>query len=148
DELGNTRNIIDESISTLRNGNPETGLPPSPAKVDAPLSTLEEIWSEIDASAARILERSDLVVELAESASAFSGNSPRLQAQSDEVVRRMIEAGAPTVQIYVASRQLALADRMLRRVNTILDGGQAAITAADAFSRDATLFNRVLEGLI
>jgi len=148
DELGRTRNIIDESINELRNGNPESGLPPSPERVDAPLSTLEEIWSGIDANASAILERSDLVVELAESASAFSGNIPRLQAESDEVVRRMIETGAPTVQIYVASRQLALADRMLRRVNEILAGGQGAISAADAFSRDASLFNRVLEGLI
>ncbi len=148
DELGTTRNIIDESINTLRNGDPETGLPPSPERVNAPLSTLEEIWSGIDANAAAILERSDLVVELADAASAFSSNIPRLQAQSDEVVRRMIETGAPTVQIYVASRQLALADRMLRRVNDILAGGQGAITAADAFSRDAALFNRVLEGLI
>ncbi|WP_376694998.1 methyl-accepting chemotaxis protein [Wenzhouxiangella sp. EGI_FJ10305] len=148
DELGRTRNIIDESINTLRNGDPETGLPPSPDRVDAPLSTLEEIWSGIDENATSILNRSELVVELGESASAFSSNIPRLQAQSDEVVRRMIETGAPTVQIYVASRQLALADRMLRRVNTILDGGQGAITAADQFSRDASLFNRVLEGLI
>ncbi|NBB93077.1 MAG: hypothetical protein GVY32_07920 [Gammaproteobacteria bacterium] len=148
DELGTTRNIIDESIDTLRNGDPGTGLPPSPERVDAPLSTLEEIWSGIDANAARILERSDLVVELADAAAAFSGNIPRLQAQSDEVVRRMIETGAPTVQIYVASRQLALADRMLRRVNDILAGGTGAITAADAFSRDAALFNRVLDGLI
>jgi twitching motility protein PilJ len=148
DELGNTRNIIDESINQLRNGNASTGLPPSPERVDAPLSTLEEIWSGINANASRILERSDLVVELADAASAFSSNIPRLQAQSDEVVRRMIETGAPTVQIYVASRQLALADRMLRRVNDILAGGQGAMTAADAFSRDAALFNRVLEGLI
>ena len=124
DELGRTRAIIDESIDTLRNGNPETGLPPSPDRVDAPLSTLEEIWSGINANASRILERSDLVVELADAASAFSSNIPRLQAQSDEVVRRMIETGAPTVQIYVASRQLALADRMLRRVNDILAGAQ------------------------
>jgi twitching motility protein PilJ len=78
----------------------------------------------------------------------FSTNIPQLQAQSDEVVRRMIETGAPTVQIYVAGRQLALADRMLRRVNEILAGGTGAITAADAFSRDAALFNRVLQGLI
>jgi len=148
DELGNTRAIIDESVNQLRNGNPQTDLPPSPDRVDAPLSTLQEIWSGIDTNTLAILDRSDLVVELADAASAFSSNIPRLQAQSDEVVRRMIETGAPTVQIYVASRQLALADRMLRRVNTILDGGQGAITAADAFSRDASLFNRVLEGLI
>ncbi|RFF28359.1 MULTISPECIES: methyl-accepting chemotaxis protein [unclassified Wenzhouxiangella] len=148
DELGTTRNTIDESINQLRDGNPESGLPPSPDRVDAPLSTLEEIWSGIDDNATSILDRSDLVVQLAESAQAFSSNIPRLQAQADEVVRRMIETGAPSVQVYVASRQLALADRMLRRVNTILDGGQGSITAADQFSRDASLFNRVLEGLI
>src|SRR5699024_10160674 len=129
-------------------GNPEPELPPSPARVDTPLSRLEATWSGIDANASAILGRSDLVVELAEAATTFNSNIPRLQAQSDEVVRHMIETGAPTVQIYVASRQLALADRMLRRVNTILAGGQSAIAAADAFSRDASLFNRVLQGLI
>lgn len=148
EELRETRNIIDESIGQLREGNPETNLPPSPQKVNAPLSTMEELWSRINGDANRILDRSDLVVELADSAAAFSNNIPQLQAQSDEVVRRMIETGAPTTQIYVASRQLALADRLLRRVNDILAGGTGAITAADAFSRDASLFNRVLEGLI
>jgi twitching motility protein PilJ len=148
DELRETRDIIDSAIRQLRRGNPEIGLPPSPARVNAPLSTMEEHWSRINEDANRILDRTDLVIELADSAAAFSTNIPQLQAQSDEVVRRMIETGAPTVQIYVAGRQLALADRMLRRVNEILAGGTGAITAADAFSRDANLFNRVLEGLI
>lgn len=148
EELSNTRDIINNSISQLRRGNNATALPPSPARVNDPLSALERTWAGVDANAAAILERSDLVVELAEAAQAFSGNVPRLQARSDEVVRAMIETGAPSVQIYVASRQLALADRMLRRVRVILDGGQGAITAADQFSGDASLFNRVLEGLI
>ncbi len=148
DELRETRDIIDRSINQLRQGNPSTALPPSPARVNAPLSTLEETWSGIDSNAARILDRSDLVVELAEAAGAFSNNIPLLQARSDEVVVSMIETGAPTVQIYVASRQLTLADRLLRRVNDILAGGTGALTAADAFSRDASLFSRVLEGLI
>lgn len=148
DELRETRDIIDDAIRQLREGNPATELPPSPAQVSGPLSTMEELWSRINTDANRILDRTDLVIELADSAAAFSTNIPRLQAQSDEVVRRMIETGAPTVQIYMAGRQLALADRMLRRVNEILAGGTGAITAADAFSRDASLFNRVLEGLI
>jgi len=148
DELRDTRNSIDEAITRLRQGNPETGLPASPDSVNDSLATLEEIWSGIDEFAAQILDRTDLVIELADSAQAFSTNIPQLQAQSDEVVRRMIETGAPTVQIYVASRQLVLADRMLRRVGDILAGGTGAITAADAFSRDANLFDRVLQGLI
>ncbi len=148
DELRETRDIITDAIRQLRQGNPATDLPPSPSPVDAPLSTLEGLWARIDEDSTRILDRTDLVIELADSAAAFSTSIPQLQARSDEVVRRMIETGAPTVQIYVAGRQLALADRMLRRVNEILAGGTGAITAADAFSRDAALFNRVLEGLI
>ncbi len=148
DELRETRNIIDRAVAVLRNGNPATGLPPSPASVNDELATLEDTWSRINGFTSQILDRTELVIELADSSVAFSGNIPQLQAQSDEVVRRMIETGAPTVQIYVASRQLVLADRMLRRVGDILAGGTGAITAADAFRADAALFDRVLQGLI
>ena len=148
DELSRTRDIINNAVSTLRNGDPATGLPPSPGRVTDSLSTMEQLWSRIDGFTAQILERTDLVIELADSAAEFSTNIPQLQALSDEVVRRMIETGAPSVQIYVASRQLVLADRMLRRVSDIMAGGTGAITAADAFSRDANLFDRVLQGLI
>ena len=58
DELETTRDIISESINQLRNGNPETNLPPSPASVNDSLSTLEQIWQGIDAEAERILSRS------------------------------------------------------------------------------------------
>lgn len=148
DELSTTRDIISESISQLRNGNPETNLPPSPPSVNDSLSTLQEIWGGIDAEAERILSRSQLVLDLADAAAAFATNIPRLQGLSDEAVRMMIQTGTPTGQIYLASRQLVLADRMLRRVGEILGGGGAAITAADAFSREAELFDQVLQGLL
>jgi len=147
DELRETRNGIDGVIDQLRNGNSETGLPPSPPAVEDELATLEDTWSEINEFSSQILDRTDLVIELADSSIAFSDNIPQLQALSDEVVRRMIETGSPSIQIYVASRQLVLADRMLRRVGDILDGGPGAITAADAFRADAALFDRVLQGL-
>jgi twitching motility protein PilJ len=148
DELESTRDVIAVAIDQLRNGNPETELPPSPAAVNDSLSTLEQIWQGIDEEAERILSRSELVLDLADAAAAFSTNIPRLQALSDEAVRLMIQTGTPTGQIYLASRQLVLADRMLRRVGEILSGGDAAITAADAFSREAELFDQVLQGLL
>ncbi|MEN1728196.1 MAG: methyl-accepting chemotaxis protein [Pseudomonadota bacterium] len=148
DELRETRNAINSAINQLRGGNSETGLPASPVSVNDRLSTLEDTWSEINEFSTQILDRTDLVIELADSAIAFSDNIPALQAQSDDVVRRMIETGSPTVQIYVASRQLALADRMQRLVGEILGGGPAAITAADDFRSTAALFDRVLQGLI
>src|SRR6056297_1536631 len=148
DELALTRNIISNAIGQLRNGNPETGLPPSPPSVNDNLATLEQIWQRIEVEAERILSRDALVLDLADSAAAFATNITQLQALSDEAVRMMIQTGTPVGQIYVASRQLVLADRMLRRVNEILSGGAGAITAADAFSRDAVLFDQVLQGLL
>ncbi len=148
DELSQTRDIISESIDQLRNGNPAIDLPPSPDTVNDNLATLEQIWQRIEAEAERILSRSELVLDLADSAAAFATNVPQLQALSDQAVRTMIQTNTPAAQIYVGSRQLVLADRMLRRVNEILAGGTGAITAADAFSRDAVLFDQVLQGLL
>ncbi len=148
EELRETRNIIDDAVNQLRSGNPDENLPPSPDQVSTSLASMEQMWSEVDANATAILDREDLVLDLAESAEQFSANIPLLQARSDDVARQLIETGAPTNQVYVASRQLVLADRLLRRVSDILSGGPAAITAADAFGRDAQLFDRVLTGLI
>ncbi|AKS40747.1 methyl-accepting chemotaxis protein [Wenzhouxiangella marina] len=148
DELRTTRNTIDRAITVLREGNEATGLPASPDSVNDELATLEDTWNEIDGFTSQIIDRTDLVLELADSSVAFSENIPQLQALSDDVVRAMIETGAPPVQIYVGGRQLVLADRMLRRVGDILAGGTGAITAADAFRADSALFGRVLQGLI
>lgn len=148
DELRQTRDIISDAIRQLRHGEAAISLPPSPAAVDEALAALEATWSRIEQDAERILDRTGLVLELADSAAAFSTNVPQLQARADEAVRLMIQTGAPITQVYVASRQLVLADRMLRWVGEILAGGAGAITAAEGFSRDAALFDRVLQGLI
>ncbi|MDT8438340.1 MAG: methyl-accepting chemotaxis protein [Wenzhouxiangellaceae bacterium] len=148
DELAVTRAAITSAATRLRAGEPATELPPSPAAVNDSLTTLEQLWQGLDAEAARILERSDLVLDLADAAATFGEAVPQLQAALDGVVRGMVDSGAAPSQVYLASRQLVLADRMLRRVERILSGGDAAITAADAFSREAELFDRVLRGLL
>ncbi|MCB1587351.1 MAG: hypothetical protein KDI56_00455, partial [Xanthomonadales bacterium] len=63
---------------------------------------------------------------------------------SDEIVKVLAERGAPGDQIYIAGRQVTLADRLLRRLGEIMQGDT---TAADGFNRDAAIFGRVLDGL-
>lgn len=148
EELAAARNLIDSDLSTLRNGSDAIRLPRSPDDVNAELTDVEGTWRRVSDNSRRIVEREQLVLDLADSANAFTSKVPVLQARTDEVVRILTETGAPTTQIYIASRQLVLADRMLRRVGDILKGGAVAITAADNFGRDAALFERVLSGLI
>jgi twitching motility protein PilJ len=46
------------------------------------------------------------------------------------------------------SRQMLSADRIIRRVQEVLQGGDTAQSAADGLSRDAQLYGSVLKGLI
>ncbi len=142
------RDQIDSNISLLRNGNPNTGLPPSPGVVNDQLTEIETLWATISDNATDVSQRETLVQDLADSAGIFSRSIPVLQARTDQATRILTEAGAPAGQIYIASRQLVLADRMLRHVGEILQGGQAAITASDNLNRDSTLFSQVVNGLI
>ena len=57
---------------------------------------------------------------------------PRVQADRvlyKAAVQAMSESGAASQQIYIAARQNLFADRMLRRVTQILQGGAGALSA-------------------
>ncbi|WP_395787796.1 methyl-accepting chemotaxis protein [Aquimonas sp.] len=152
DQLKSTRAAIQQNLTRLANGDPESGLPSfkeplGGVSVATELAELETTWANVNDNAGRILDRQELIVNLADAASAFSASVPQLQGQMDEVVRAMSEANVPSAQVFIATRQLVLADRMLRYVTQILQGGAAASSAADRFSRDYALFGNVLSGL-
>jgi twitching motility protein PilJ len=147
-----TRASIQANLNKLASGDEATGLPPfsqplGGVSVAAELAELQSAWGPVNDNAGKILERQELVLNLADAATAFSASVPQLQGQMDEVVRAMSEAGVPSFQVTIATRQIVLADRMLRYVTQILQGGAAASSAADRFSRDYALFGNVLRGL-
>lgn len=154
DMLDATRTSIQVALDKLKQGDAASGLPAfasSRGMASASEKQLGELiatWAPVSENAEKILLRKELVLNLADSASAFSASVPQLQAQMDEVVRAMSESGAPSTRtIHIAVRQIVLADRMLRYVTQILQGGAAAVSAADRFSRDYSMFGQVLVGL-
>jgi twitching motility protein PilJ len=150
DELESTRQSVQNNLDVLRRGSAEDGIPPyqeQPGVADE-LIKLIQIWAPIDENAGRVLATRDVILNLGETAAAFAAQVPRLQAKMDEVVNAMDQAGVAGRQTSIASRQILLADRMLRRVSNILIGGAGALSAADAFSRDASMFGQVLSGMI
>ncbi len=146
-ELEATKNRIQSHVNALRSGDAQSpGYQTTPG-IQEQLAILTQTWAPMEEYAQRILERKDLVLNLSDVAAEFSGSVPQLQSRMDEVVRFMADTGAPSSQIYTASRQISLADRMLRRVTEILQGGVGAVSAADSFGRDATMFGQAIEGL-
>ncbi|TNC86855.1 MAG: chemotaxis protein [Thalassolituus sp.] len=121
------------------------GLPPSDA---AMASGVQATWNSVKADADQIIRSEEIVLSVHEVAELLSETIPQLQVEYDEIVDILLESGAPAEQVAVAQRQSWLAERIVRSVNKVLAGGDDAVMAADAFGRDASLFGRVLNGMI
>ncbi|MFK5913360.1 MAG: methyl-accepting chemotaxis protein [Woeseiaceae bacterium] len=109
---------------------------------------LDDTWRKYKTNIDVILKRKEVVGTMRTLINAINEQIPNLLAVSDEVVTVMSEQGSPPNQIYIATRQLMLTQRIASNVNRVLDGGEAAITAADRFGRDAALFGRVVEDML
>ncbi|MEZ5484242.1 MAG: methyl-accepting chemotaxis protein [Lysobacteraceae bacterium] len=149
EELRATQADIQASLNALRQGNDELPSYQNEGVVGQELTKLTEVWGPINSNATSILEREDLILNLTDTAGEFSATVPRVQPLMDSVVRDMVSSGSATSgQIYTASQQILFADRMVRRVTEILQGGSVATSAADNLQRDAALFGQILDGLL
>ena len=150
-EFKATKARIDSIVEALRTGSETENVPgyegdPNALGVSSALEKVTQTWTPMAEAADRITQSEEEVLNLADTAAQFTARVPRLAFQLDEVVRSLSDANAPASQISIANRQLVLADRMSRRVTEIVAGGENAVSAADALSRDAGVFASVLEG--
>ncbi|NOX42931.1 MAG: chemotaxis protein [Gammaproteobacteria bacterium] len=139
---------FNHGLGQLRNGDPELSLPASSSSVEVQLTAVTERWKTFGENADDIFQAEGIIRQLSEFVNHINNTMPNLLALSDEVVGIMIEIGSNAQQVYIASRQLMLSQRMSFNVNKILQGGQGAATAADRFGRDAALFGRVLAAML
>ena len=151
-EFKATKSRIDSIVAALRTGSSAEGVDayegnPNAMGVSSALGKVIETWQPMADAATSIEQNEDKVLNLADTAAQFTARVPRLAFQLDEVVRALSDANAPASQISIANRQIVLADRMSRRVTEIIAGGENTVSAADALSRDATVFAQVLDGL-
>jgi len=119
-----------------------------PEDVQKPMADLQKTWGTLRKDVDTILQRREVISTMREYIQGINEQIPTLLAMSDEVVATMTEQQAPADQVYIATRQLMLTQRISSNVNRILEGGEEAVTAADRFGRDAALFGRVIEDML
>ncbi|WP_019558412.1 methyl-accepting chemotaxis protein [Thioalkalivibrio sp. ALE12] len=145
-DLQSLRDDFEARLERIRTGG--EGLQPLPEPLQEDIATVDREWSAYrDHINTVILGRSDiqLITEFSDAVAAFS---PELSRLSDDVVRRMTQIGEPPEQVYVAARQTMLIQRIANNLGRVLQGGAEAAAAIERFERDATLYGRVLDGLI
>lgn len=147
-ELKNSRNTIAAAMDKLRSGSSASDVPSTPTAVALPMRQLNLSWDRMSTNASSILDREKLILQLAMASSVVQDSIPGIQEHTDASVRALTQSDAPTNQVVFASRQLVLADRILRHVSEVLQGGSKAVSGAESLARDQQLFEQVITALL
>ena len=145
-QLQQLRGRFDETLAYLEEGNSETGLAELPESEE--LQNLKSSWQQYRRDVTTIIDGSEQISLVAGYVEEINEILPQLLSFSDEVANEIVKAQGDQQSVYIASRQLLLAQRIQNNLNRILSGDEAAATAADQFGRDAAFFGRVLEGML
>ena len=146
DRLLKSRIKFDNILNTYRSGDVLTAAI-SPNLI-ADLELVESDWSNYRNNIEVILNGRQAISEVRELYQVIESFIPQMLTYSDEVVGVLIKKDSSPRQVYLATRQMMLSQRIKNNLNQVLAGGEAAAAAADRFGRDAALFGRVLEGLL
>ena len=156
-QLQQFRDRYDETLNVFTVGNPATGLPELPNSTQQQFNTMKAVWLGADSSGDsnsyrgnidNIIGGKQAISEVGEFVLVIQEFIPQLLSFSEEVVDLLVERNAPPHQIFMASRQLMLTQRIENNMNRVLSGGEGAAAAADRFGRDASRFGSVLEGML
>ncbi len=143
--LREARTRFDKEIGRLKKGG--NGLPPSPPEVSEPLSKAEEAWLGLREEVDKILGSQDAILNVDRLTRDTTGLIPKLYDTTNAVVQHLLDTGASSRQVYQATLQLMLAERIANNLRLVLEGGDTTLTAIDRFSQDADRFGQVLDAM-
>ncbi|MEO6799775.1 MAG: methyl-accepting chemotaxis protein [Rhodanobacter sp.] len=150
-ELEATRNAIDSAVKRLNKGDSASGMQPYADNNTTPagraVSALDASWKKLDSDIGKILSNKAAVLDSGQRAATLSQQIPLLNSSMEQVVNILQQRNGSSEQMLGTSRQMLSADRIIRRVQEVLQGGDNAQSAADGLSRDAQLYGSVLKGL-
>jgi len=145
DRLEALRDRSGTILRTLREGDPQTGLPALPRLMAPQRAKLEQAWHQAREALSLVREEGGGLVDAVRAFEAFSTDT---LLKSDELVNVMVETGASPEQVYAATRQLMLLERLAHNLRRTLAGGREAEQAGERFERDLVHFRQVTQALL
>lgn len=147
-ELTKARDEVRRINKLLEEGNPITGMPATPAKAQEALQGFQKAWYDTLRHIQFITRSQQPVRALRRDVERYRELSAEVRNELGELIDRLLASGASPSQVFLATRQLTLTERIAKDMNRALQGGDKAIAAVNRFSRDALLFVNSLEALL
>lgn len=146
--LKQLKQSFESSLEQLKLGNAEINVPVLPVQLQPDLVEVDNTWEAYKEQVDVVLSGGSEIASVSEYANSVKATIPDLTRASNDVVEAMLQHGAEAKQVFLASRQLELVQRIEHDLNSILTGDVDSLVAADQFGRNAALFGQVLEGMI
>ena len=146
--LKSSRDRFEQIIGIEKNGDPGMGLPPTPEEALPVLNTLENRWAVVRTEIDTVLAGRDPVVAVSNLVPLLEGSLTQMITLSDEIAKSLSNNRGDPRQVYLATNQLLLGQRIESDLKRLLtESGVSAAAAADRFNRNVGLFGRVLKGM-
>ena len=114
------------------------------------LEKVQNQWSDVSKNIAVITNNESILTKLYATNVAISQVIPTMQSQYNDLVDKMERKHVPAGQIVIAKNQVAVAERILRSVDSILSASKVVEDSANDFKADtetfATYLNAQLTG--
>ncbi len=147
-QLKDARDRFSKLMDELKNGDPTVKLPASPASMQPLLLEMENTWLELSENADGILKSQDAIVSVGEFIEVINDTTPDVAGIFEEITDLLIKSEVSREQLFIASKQLMLAQRIQNSVNNVLAGGELTAQALDQFSIDSAQFQDVLTAML
>ncbi|QQS53850.1 MAG: type IV pili methyl-accepting chemotaxis transducer N-terminal domain-containing protein [Candidatus Competibacteraceae bacterium] len=147
-KLKQSRDRFEQILNDQKSGSEALNLPPPPAELKPFLEELGNRWSPVKNECDTILAGRESVISVSNFQPLLESSLTQMSTLSDEIAKSMANSRVDPRQVYLATNQLQLIQRVesdLRRMLT--EGGLSAAATADRFSRNVNLFGRVLKGM-
>lgn len=148
ERLGDDRDRFITLLDQLKIGDPAIGLPAAPPQVETELREVDDQWLALRALVDEILLNQSAILSVREFSDVITAEMPNLQKASEEVAKALVAGGADRQQVFLATRQLLLAQRLDDNVSRMLVDGVKSRGVIDQAIRDTAQFGRVLNGML
>ena len=139
---------INSHMQALAGGSSDMGLSAVPLEVAGELNQLQMTWETVSGNTQVIIDSDALIQNLSEASRSYLSSMSDIQSTIDRMIRQLIESGAPNQQVFAASRQLVLSDRIQRRVGEILQNNERSARSAEQLREEMTLFEQTETALM
>ncbi len=146
--LHSARDHFSQLLTKLKKGSPKEGLPPSPEAIQPKLRDVENKWLELRSHVDAVLDNQEAILSVKDIIASIKDSLPDLVEQASAVTNKLVEKKADPTQIYYATRQLFLAQRVVSSLGEVLAGGSATATAVDQLTQDVDELKTIADALI